>query len=86
MELTTFPYVVGKESLYQNSRKERIKDKHIYVYIYICTEILFQLINEDSKLLFVNISIINERCESNQLQVEKKNGIFIDQIIHSIIV
>lgn len=48
------------------------KGSRINIYIRICTEILFQLINEDSKSLFLNISITNERCESNQFQVEER--------------
>ena len=43
-----------------------------YIYIRICTEILFQLINENSKFLFVNPYITIERCESNQFQVEER--------------
>ena len=43
--------------------QEWIKDKHIY------TEIVFQLINEDP---FVIKIFTNERCESNQFQVEEK--------------
>jgi len=57
MELTTFPFALGKESFHRNSRN----DIHIYVYIRICIEILFQLSNEDSKSLFVTLYITNDK-------------------------
>ena len=67
-------FAVGKESFYPTSRKEKIKDKHIYMVYILCSQILFQLINEDFSRLFVNckyfFSITNERFESNQLQLE----------------
>ena len=74
MELTTFPFALGKDSFDQNSRngsKINIK-KNIYIFIYLylylsfCTEILFQLTP------FVIKLFTNERCESNQFQVEEK--------------
>lgn len=71
MELTTFPFVleIEKKGILPSKFKKG-KDKQIY--IRVCTEILFQLINEDSPSLFVNIYATNDRCESNQFQVEER--------------
>lgn len=47
---------------------------NIYVYIPICTEILFQLINEDSKFLFVFLSQMKNVNQINY-KLKKKSDI-----------
>ena len=71
MELTTFPFALGKESFHQNSRNE----SKINLWVY--TEILFQLINEDFKSPFVRKIFKNERCKSipSLIKLKKRRNI-----------
>jgi len=70
-EIDDFFYCISKRIL-SPKLQEWIKDKHLETYIY--TEILFQFVTfyfiiED---LFVIKIFTNEKCESNQFEVEEK--------------
>lgn len=56
---------------FRGRKRSRI---NIYVYIPICTEILFQLINEDSKFLFVFLSQMKNVNQINY-KLKKKSDI-----------